>query len=50
MKELKIMEGSYHELSKEPNNMVMFEAILRFAIKRETLNPKSFGQLPNVKY
>lgn len=44
------MEGSYHELSKEPNNTVMFESILRFAIKRETVNQSPFGQLPSVKY
>ncbi len=42
-KELNVMEGSYHELSKEPNNTVMFESILRFAIKRESVKCKPFG-------
>ena len=40
------MAGSYHELSKEPNNAVMFESILQFVTKRlgkpfGTLDPQS---------
>lgn len=33
-KEIKLMAGSFHELSKEPNNGVMFETVLKFAVKR----------------
>jgi len=33
LKEIKLMAGSYHELSKEPNNAVMFDSILQFAVK-----------------
>ena len=32
IKELKLIAGSYHELSKEPNNHVMFEMILKFTV------------------
>ena len=51
-KELKLMAGAYHELSKEPTNHVMFESVLKFMNKRlactqiparpfGTLNPKT---------
>lgn len=30
IKGLRLMAGSYHELSKEPNNNVLFEASLKF--------------------
>lgn len=45
------MAGSYHELSKEPNNAVMFEAILKFASKIGCL-AKPFGtfSVEKVKY
>jgi hypothetical protein len=33
VKEIKLMAGSYHELSKEPNNNTMFETVLKFAVK-----------------
>lgn len=42
------MAGSFHELSKEPNNATMFESVLKFMSARETeakpftvLDPKS---------
>jgi alpha-beta hydrolase superfamily lysophospholipase len=41
-KELKLMAGSYHELSKEPNNGVFIETILKFAAASA---PKNFGVL-----
>lgn len=41
-KELKLMAGSYHELSKEPNNGVFIETILKFAAATA---PKNFGVL-----
>lgn len=44
-KEIKFIPGSYHELSKEPNNSVMFESILKFAIKRQSEGIKPFGTL-----
>jgi len=43
MKELKLMPGSFHELSKEPNNAIMFETLLKFTAKRETEGAKPFG-------
>ena len=45
------MAGSYHELSKEPNNHVLFEESLKFMGER--LGPaKPFGQFKHelVKY
>jgi alpha-beta hydrolase superfamily lysophospholipase len=41
-KELKLMAGSYHELSKEPNNGVFIETILKFTAASV---PKNFGVL-----
>jgi hypothetical protein len=41
-KELKLMAGSFHELSKEPNNGVFIETILKFAASAA---PKNFGVL-----
>jgi alpha-beta hydrolase superfamily lysophospholipase len=32
-KELKLMAGAFHELSKEPNNGTFFESILQFMHK-----------------
>lgn len=44
VKAIKLMAGSYHELSKEPNNKDMFEAILKFAQERKVKNElKNFG-------
>lgn len=33
-KELKLMQGAYHEVTKEPNSAVLFESMLRFINKR----------------
>ena len=44
IKELKLMAGAFHELSKEPNNGVMFESVLKFMAKRVTDGAKAFGQ------
>ena len=45
MKEVKLLAGSFHELSKEPNNSAMFESVLRFMAKRITDGAKPFGPL-----
>lgn len=45
VKELKLMAGSFHELSKEPNNGIMFETMLKFMAKRITDGAKPFGAL-----
>lgn len=45
VKEIKLLVGSFHELSKEPNNGQMFEAVLRFIAKRVTDGAKPFGAL-----
>lgn len=37
------MVGSYHELSKEPNNNTMFETILKFAVRSISEGAKPFG-------
>lgn len=42
-KEIKLMVGSYHELSKEPNNNTMFETILKFAVRSISEGAKPFG-------
>ena len=34
IKELKVIRGAYHELSKEPNNHDLFEHVLKFMAKR----------------
>ena len=34
IKQLRLMAGSFHELSKEPNNAVLFEASLKFMGER----------------
>ena len=34
VKQLRLMAGAYHELSKEPNNHVLFEASLKFMGER----------------
>lgn len=39
------MAGSFHELSKEPNNGTMFETVLKFTVKLETEGAKPFGVL-----
>ena len=44
-KEIKLMAGSFHELSKEPNNGVMFETVLKFAVKRAAEGAQAFGVL-----
>jgi alpha-beta hydrolase superfamily lysophospholipase len=44
-KDLKLMPGAYHELSKEPNNSVMFETILKFAVRQANDGVKPFGHL-----
>ena len=42
-KTIKLMVGSCHELSKEPNNHVLFEAVLRFMGDRAPKS-KAFGE------
>lgn len=44
-KEIKLMAGSFHELSKEPNNTAMFESVLKFMAKRTTEGAQKFGTL-----
>lgn len=44
-KEIKLMAGSFHELSKEPNNGTMFETVLKFAVKRASEGAQAFGVL-----
>lgn len=41
-KELKLMAGAFHELSKEPNNGIFVETILKFC---HSSAPKNFGVL-----
>jgi esterase/lipase len=41
-KEIKLMAGSFHELSKEPNNSVLFETIFKFISRQKN---KEFGTL-----
>jgi len=43
VKELKLMAGAYHELSKETNNNVFFTTVLNFCAKRVTDGAKPFG-------
>ncbi len=51
VKELKIIAGSYHELTKEPNSHVLVESILRFMAK-QTETRKHFGEfsLKDIKF
>jgi hypothetical protein len=42
-KQIKLMVGAYHELSKEPNNRVFFESVLRFMSERLLASNKAFG-------
>ena len=42
-KQIKLMVGAYHELTKEPNNHVMFESCLRFMAERILGSNKTFG-------
>lgn len=42
-KQIKLMVGAFHELSKEPNNHVLFESVLRFMAERVPA-AKAFGQ------
>jgi hypothetical protein len=44
-KELKLMAGAFHELSKEPNNVTFIESILQFMHKQTGAAPKNFGAL-----
>lgn len=39
------MAGSYHELTKEPNNSVLFESILKFTVKQLSESSANFGTL-----
>lgn len=55
VKKLKLMPGAYHELTKEPNNHVLFEEALKFMGERlvaTTAPAKPFGQFKQelVKY
>ena len=54
VKQLRLMAGAYHELSKEPNNHVLFEAALKFMGERLTdkTTNQVFGtfDLKKVKY
>ena len=46
-KVLKVIQGAYHELTKEPNNHVVFESVLKFMADRLKPGPgcaKNFGQ------
>ena len=42
-KVIKLMAGAYHELTKEPNNHVLFEAMLKFMSGRIG-SAKAFGE------
>ena len=42
-KTIKLMAGAYHELTKEPNNHVLFEAMLKFMAER-IKTAKAFGE------
>lgn len=44
-KELKLMAGAFHELSKEPNNGVFIETIIKFMHAQTGAAPKNFGVL-----
>ena len=48
VKELEILPDSYHELSKEPNNADMFEAVLSFAHRRLGNGAQLLGQISDV--
>jgi len=58
VKQIRLMAGAYHELSKEPNNHVLFEATLKFMGERlvgaapEKNLPQPFGDFKHqlVKY
>lgn len=43
VKQLKLMAGSYHELSKEPNSKDFIECVLTFAAKQAPAGTKGFG-------
>jgi len=43
-KEIKLMAGAYHELSKEPNNHVIFGATLKFMAKHLLKGCTPFGK------
>ncbi len=45
VKEIKLMPGSFHKLSKEPSNGIMFETMLKFMAKRIKDGAKPFGAL-----
>jgi hypothetical protein len=42
-KSIKLMMGAYHELSKEPNNHILFESVLKFMSERVLATSKGFG-------
>ena len=44
------MAGSYHELSKEPNNAQFFECVLKFCASRLNANVKKFGKINGNKH
>lgn len=57
IKQMRLMAGAYHELSKEPNNGVLFESALKFMGERIVgkapgIPAKPFGQFKHdqVKY
>jgi alpha-beta hydrolase superfamily lysophospholipase len=47
-KQIKLMVGAFHELSKEPNNHVLFESVIRFMSERIP-NAKGFGQFSSKR-
>lgn len=44
-KDIKLMAGAFHELTKEPNNTVLFETVLKFCVKRVAEGAQAFGVL-----
>ena len=48
-KQINMMAGSYHELSKEPNNAKFFEYMLKFVATRLSTKPKAFGKINGKK-
>jgi alpha-beta hydrolase superfamily lysophospholipase len=51
VKELKMIAGSYHELSKEPNSHVLLESILKF-IEKQREGSRKLGEfsMKDIKF
>ena len=43
-KQIKLMAGAFHELSKEPTNAVLFESCMKFMAERINGTKKTFGE------